>query len=85
MRRGSPGSSVAWTDPQRSQKMLPLVKTDTGWIVLQRGYARNDENTYYEDKFATIWNISSTERLPRSTVIRCLNVMVGHVRPGMDS
>jgi len=43
-----------WEDPQRSQKMTPLIKTASGWRVLQTGLERNDENEYYEDKFAAI-------------------------------
>jgi len=43
-----------WPDPQRSQKHLPLLKTEGGWMVLQSGYERNDVNDYYEDKFAVI-------------------------------
>lgn len=43
-----------WDDPQRSQKMTPLLKTEDGWRVLQFGLERNDENVYYEDKFAVI-------------------------------
>jgi thiosulfate reductase cytochrome b subunit len=43
-----------WDDPQRSQKMTPLLKTAKGWRVLQSGLDVNDENEYYEDKFAVI-------------------------------
>src|SRR5690606_9774540 len=49
-----------WNDPQRNQKMLPLVKTDSGWVVLQNGYSANDENDYYEDKFAVILSTRPT-------------------------
>lgn len=43
-----------WADPTRSQKHLPLVKTDEGWKLMQTNYAKNDENDYYEDKFAVM-------------------------------
>jgi hypothetical protein len=43
-----------WDDPQRSQKMTPLVKTSGGWRVLQFQLEINDESEYYEDKFAVI-------------------------------
>ncbi len=43
-----------WDDPQRSQKMTPLQKLESGWRVLQTGLERNDENDFYEDKFAAM-------------------------------
>jgi hypothetical protein len=43
-----------WDDPQRSQKMTPLLKTEQGWRVLQSALETNDENEYYEDKFAVM-------------------------------
>jgi hypothetical protein len=43
-----------WPDATRSQKHLPLQKTASGWRVLQHGYERQDENAYYEDKFAVM-------------------------------
>lgn len=41
-----------WTDPTRSQKHVPLVKTSNGWRILQTAYRRADENRFYEDKLA---------------------------------
>ena len=43
-----------WPDPTRSQKHLPLQKTPDGWRVVQTDFARADEDTYYEDKFAVM-------------------------------
>lgn len=43
-----------WPDATRSQKHLPLQKTEAGWRVLQSDYARQDENAFYEDKFAVM-------------------------------
>ncbi len=43
-----------WPDATRSQKHLPLVKTAQGWKVAQSAYGNNDENDYYEDKFAVM-------------------------------
>lgn len=43
-----------WPDTTRSQKHLPLRKTETGWQVLERDYARQDEDDYYEDKFGVM-------------------------------
>src|SRR3546814_1974358 len=43
-----------WPDATRSQKHLPLQKTESCWRVLQSDYARQDENVFYEDKFAVM-------------------------------
>lgn len=45
-----------WADPQRSQKMHPLIRREEGWRVLQSQLEINDENGYYEDKFAVIFS-----------------------------
>jgi len=55
-----------WPDATRSQKHLPLVKTESGWKVMQSRYALNDENEYYEDKFAVM--LSRTPRIGGDTV-----------------
>ena len=44
-----------WPDETRSQKHLPLVKGEDGWRVLQERYGMQDENRFYEDKFAVMW------------------------------
>jgi Ni,Fe-hydrogenase I cytochrome b subunit len=41
-----------WSDPTRSGKHVPLVKTADGWKILQTAYRRADENRFYEDKLA---------------------------------
>lgn len=43
-----------WPDATRSQKHLPLQKTARGWRLMQSHYFNNDENDYYEDKFAVM-------------------------------
>ncbi|WP_299723695.1 ethylbenzene dehydrogenase-related protein [uncultured Tateyamaria sp.] len=48
-----------WNDPTRSQKHLPLQKTDKGWKVLQFEFDVQDEDTYYEDKFGVMFAASS--------------------------
>src|SRR3546814_2048394 len=53
-----------WPDATRSQKHLPLQKTETGWRVMQSAYARQDENAFYEDKFAVM--LSRDSHLARS-------------------
>lgn len=51
-------TQFSWPDETRSQKHLPLVKTDTGWKVQQTEFGRQDEDFYYEDKFAVMWGDS---------------------------
>lgn len=43
-----------WPDPERSQKHMPLVKGQDGWRVLQSEFEINDEDEFYEDKFAVV-------------------------------
>lgn len=45
-----------WPDPTRSQKHLPLQKTAQGWKVMQYEYHIQDEDDYYEDKFAVMFS-----------------------------
>ncbi|WP_440873668.1 ethylbenzene dehydrogenase-related protein [Thalassotalea sp. PLHSN55] len=46
--------NISWQDSSESYTHLPLKKTESGWKVLENGFYRNDEQTYYEDKFAVI-------------------------------
>lgn len=41
-----------WDDPDLSVKRLPLLKSPEGWMVMQTGVERKNENTYYEDQLA---------------------------------
>ena len=43
-----------WRDATYSQKHTPVVKTEGGWKVMQTSYFINDENDFYEDKFAVM-------------------------------
>jgi hypothetical protein len=43
-----------WPDATRSQKHVPLIKTESGWKLLHTNYFNNDENEFYEDKFAVM-------------------------------
>lgn len=43
-----------WPDSTRSQKHLPVIKTERGWRVLQNQYGIQDEDDYYEDKFGVM-------------------------------
>ncbi|MCG8313902.1 MAG: ethylbenzene dehydrogenase-related protein [Pseudomonadales bacterium] len=48
-----------WQDETRSQKHLPLQKTEKGWKVLQTEFGMQDEDGFYEDKFAMMLSHSS--------------------------
>lgn len=43
-----------WQDATRSQKHIPLMKTEQGWKLMHTNYYNNDENVFYEDKFAVM-------------------------------
>jgi hypothetical protein len=43
-----------WADATYSTKHIPLRKTEGGWKLLHSNYYNNDENDYYEDKFAVM-------------------------------
>jgi cytochrome b561 len=43
-----------WPDSTRSQKHLPLVKSEQGWKVMQTEFGIQDEDSYYEDKFGVM-------------------------------
>jgi Ethylbenzene dehydrogenase/Prokaryotic cytochrome b561 len=47
-----------WPDATRSQKHIPLQKTESGWKLVHTNYYNNDENEYYEDKFAVMLALS---------------------------
>lgn len=48
-----------WPDATRSQKHLPLVKTENGWRVAQTDFLRANEDSYYEDKFAVALSVDN--------------------------
>ena len=51
---------VQWTDATQSLRRFPWVKQEDGsWLRLTDG-SDHDENIYYEDKFAFIWNIDNS-------------------------
>jgi cytochrome b subunit of formate dehydrogenase len=51
--------AFVWDDPTRSLKHLPLIKTKQGWRLLQEKYDRDDEDSYFEDKFAVLLSTNS--------------------------
>lgn len=46
--------AIRWPDATENREHLPLQKTEQGWTVLHDGFERDDERTYYEDKFAVM-------------------------------
>lgn len=70
-----------WRDATRSQKHVPVQKTAEGWKLLHTNYFKNDENHFYEDKFAVM--------LARSPIAGGDTVRLGHQplagRPGPDN
>jgi hypothetical protein len=51
---------IQWNDPTRSLERFPWVKqADGSWVQSQNKDSTGHENTYYEDKFAMLWNINS--------------------------
>lgn len=46
--------AIRWPDATENREHLPLEKTEQGWTVLHDGFERDDERTYYEDKFAVM-------------------------------
>ena len=68
-----------WADPQRSQKHLPLVKTEAGWQVMQSEYEINDEDDYYEDKFSVV--LAHRPALGSGTAHLGQNLIAGPHRP----
>ena len=46
--------AFVWTDPTRSLKHMPLIKTKTGWEVATPDQAVHSEPAYHEDKFSVL-------------------------------
>ncbi len=55
-----------WADPSFSQKHIPMRKTAQGWELIHSNYYKNDENEFYEDKFAVM--IGRTAGAASSTI-----------------
>ena len=52
--------AFTWDDPTRSLKHLPLIKKADGWHLVHTHYDIEDENAYYEDKFAVMLAASAS-------------------------
>ena len=52
---------LQWEDPTQSFERSPWVKQADGtWKQLKAADSTGHDNTYYEDKFALLWNINAT-------------------------
>ncbi len=52
---------VEWTDPTQSLGRFPWIKQADGqWKLMKRPDQTGNDNTYYEDKFAFLWNINQS-------------------------
>jgi hypothetical protein len=69
-----------WPDPTRSVNHLPMVKTSKGWEIRHDGFFQNDENTYYEDKFAVMIGSGPFDAV-RSVFLKRDQGRGGHVMP----
>ena len=51
---------IQWDDPTKSLERFPWVKqADGSWVQSVNKDSTGHENTFYEDKFAILWNINS--------------------------
>jgi len=51
---------IEWDDPTKSLERYPWVKQEDGsWEQLVNKDSTGHENTYYEDKFAVLWDINA--------------------------
>ena len=85
--------AFTWTDPTRSLKHLPLVKTTDGWHVAQTDHDKADENRFHEDKFAVLFTppslpligaaihlaVTPSSAKPASTTGRGLHYTLGSI------
>jgi Ethylbenzene dehydrogenase len=47
--------AFVWTDPTRSLKHLPLIKTQGGWELVATDHTGADETRFHEDKFSVLF------------------------------
>ena len=64
---------ATWNDPTESLSRQPWVKQANGtWMQLKTPNAKEGgENTYYEDKFAQIWNINTPSFDASGCMVTC--------------
>ena len=63
---------ITYKDPTKSLERFPWVKQKDGsWKKLSNKDSTGHENTYYEDKFAMFWNISTQGFEEEGCMISC--------------
>ncbi len=63
---------ISYSDPTKSLERFPWVKqADGSWKKLEKKDSTKHENTYYEDKFAMFWDISTPGFAEEGCMISC--------------
>ncbi len=63
---------ITYKDPTKSLERFPWVKqSDGSWKKLANKDSTGHDNTYYEDKFAMFWNISTKGFADEGCMIAC--------------
>ncbi len=63
---------ITYKDPTKSLERFPWVKqSDGSWKKLKNKDSTGHDNTYYEDKFAMFWNISTKGFAEEGCMISC--------------
>lgn len=71
---------VQYQDPTQSLERFPWVKQPDGsWKQLQNKDSTGHENTYYEDKFAMLWNINTANFDKKGCDVACHKARGGKV------
>lgn len=71
---------IQWDDPTQSIERFPWVKqADGSWKQLKNLDSTGHDNTYYEDKFAILWDISAKGFEKKGCDIACHKARDGRV------
>ena len=63
---------ITYKDPTKSLERFPWIKQEDGsWKKLAKKDSTGHDNTYYEDKFAMFWNISTKGFEAEGCMIAC--------------
>jgi hypothetical protein len=77
---------VQYKDPTRSLARFPWVKQEDGsWKQMQKPDSSGHENTYFEDKFAIIWDIKTKGFAKLGCAVVCHMSVGGKVNGIADS
>jgi len=74
-----------WDDPSKSLARYPWIKQDDGsWKQKKNKDQTNHENTYYEDKFAVLWDINTDGFNKKGCGVACHKARDGQIN-GYDA